>query len=163
MTKNCDSHTPSRRNRSERTLTRSFSLFLAVITAAGILHAPHGDAQVLCVGEDGHFAIEQAVDGVCLSQAAGSSAHDNPVVTHNCASTGDHCGECDDTPLGYHEEIVARFLRKGSLKTFSPHPIFSQSSSGQSLALGRYAPSVATPTRIYSHHLSSLRSVSLQR
>lgn len=163
MTKKFDSYAPSRRNRSERTWTRSFSLFLAVITAVGILHAPHSDAKVLCVGEDGHLAIEQAVDGVCLSQATGSLPHDFPVVSHNFGSAEDHCGECNDTPLGYHEEIVALTLRKGLLKTFSPQPIISQRSSGQSLAPDAYTLSAAPPTRIYSHHLSSLRSVSLQR
>jgi hypothetical protein len=163
MTNNCDSYTPSPRNRSERTVTRSFSLFLAVITAAGILHAPHSDAKVLCVGEDGHLAIEQAIDGVCLSQAAGSLTHDYPVVTPNCGAEEDHCGECNDTPLGYHEEIVAVSVRKGLLKYFSPHPILSQSNSRQSLVLGCCALSVAAPTLNYSHHLSSLRSVSLQR
>ncbi len=50
---------------------------------------------VLCIGEDGHFEVELAINGHC--EVSPSHAHDH---THlSCDSEEDHCGDCVDLPI----------------------------------------------------------------
>ena len=89
---------------------------------------------VLCIGADGHIALEVSIDGRCTDAHAFDPEHTEPTIT-GAASEGNHCGSCIDltifVPLNTEPYLVP-------VNDMSIHPIVS------SLALGTCQKSSAT-------------------
>ena len=81
---------------------------------------------VLCIGTDGHVALEISTDGRCTDAHAFDSCHAAPMIA-GAAMENDHCGSCIDltifVPLNTELYLVPT-------NDVSMHPIVS------SLALG---------------------------
>src|SRR5210317_398709 len=64
--------------------------------------------KVVCIEEDGHFAIEEGVDGQCgrLEKARHECSHD-AVESHHHLEAGDsHCGNCEDFSLAKNPALM---------------------------------------------------------
>ena len=94
-------------------MRKIISVILCMIYLAVI--AGTGSASVLCVGDDGHVAIESANDGSCVDSFYGID------VAENCElSSADphcHCGPCIDIPLNF--ELVES--RPSNLESLTPN------------------------------------------
>ena len=53
---------------------------------------------VLCIGADGHIALEISTDGRCTDTHTFDSEHTEPTIT-GAASEEDHCGSCIDLTI----------------------------------------------------------------
>lgn len=53
---------------------------------------------VLCIGADGHIALEVATDGRCTDTHAFDSEHVEPTITGTTPEE-DHCGSCIDLAI----------------------------------------------------------------
>lgn len=105
-------------------MNRSYfhSLFavLAVLTfASSAFSAPTSAGTVVCVGVDGHVALEAAVGGICTSDIGGlraissDSPHDTVIAMVMGYAQTEHCGPCTDTEILAASRGVA--TRPGSM------------------------------------------------
>lgn len=115
---------------------------------------------MLCVGDDGHVAIESAADGACAD-----SSHEIAEAEHCELSSADphcHCGPCVDIPLNF--ELVES--RPSNLESLTPN---TESLTLVSVEVGSVAfLEMATVTTLpipppldFSPTLHSLRTVVL--
>jgi hypothetical protein len=64
-----------------------------------LLAFSNSQAVVLCIGEDGHIAVEVASSDCCTSASAGIAEADATRPADDGHSDDDHCGSCVDIPL----------------------------------------------------------------
>lgn len=142
------------------------AVLCAVVFVTGVLHTPYADGTVLCIGDDGHFDIESASDGNCISvispETPYSSGENQYTRSAYNDSESDHCGECRDVPICDHEEVVVVTTRYATQDNWSP-----PSASFVDFTIDRITYpqgySVLNLSQPTSFSLISLRSVSLQR
>jgi hypothetical protein len=64
-----------------------------------LLAFSNSQAVVLCIGEDGHIAVEVASSDCCTNVSAGIAEADATRLADDGHSDDDHCGSCVDIPL----------------------------------------------------------------
>ncbi len=70
--------------------------------------ALQGIETVLCLAEDGHMAIEMALNGQCVSgPSISAKTTADPLSGAVDSHSASHCGPCRDIPLGAAPAIVA--------------------------------------------------------
>ena len=89
---------------------------------------------VLCIGADGHVALEVSTDGRCTGAHAFDPEHTEPMIA-GAASEENHCGSCIDLTIFVPLNIETYLVPANDV---SIHPIVS------SLALGTCQKSSAT-------------------
>lgn len=87
----------------KKTLITSLALLLLLV---GVLHS---NDSVFCIGKDGHFALEYAINGNCgeLKKSTQDCSPEEESSHLHFSATDSHCGECFDFPLLKSEAIVA--------------------------------------------------------
>jgi hypothetical protein len=76
----------------------SHRAIVTLVGAALLFAAGAPEALVICVGEDGHAAIEVLATGAC-EPCPGRMASEPPQAGHAADAGGDHCGPCVDMAL----------------------------------------------------------------
>jgi len=70
--------------------------------------AVQGGESVLCLAEEGHMAIEMALNGQCVSgPSLPAKKNAAPLSGAVDSHSGSHCGPCRDIPLSVAAAIVA--------------------------------------------------------
>jgi len=71
---------------------------------------------VLCIGTDGHVAIEFAEDGICTSFSGENADNSSTgLAAQPTVPTNRHCGSCIDIPLGTGEVAKQPVVHRKSL------------------------------------------------
>ena len=143
---------------------RKTSLFLIGIFVWHFLLHTGLSGYVLCIGDDGHIAVETSLDADACSDADWSHA-DEPAIEHteNCSSLdADHCGECRDIPLVSNcDDEQARQPQKTlnlqSIQLFASYDLVSNLHGSRSFSINTYSGSSFAPQLV----LTSLQSVVL--
>lgn len=136
-----------------------------MVMIAASLHTPHANANVLCVGEDGHIEVEAASGPVCATEEIPVSRehfYDDSNSSFAWSSAGlDHCGECTDYALIAHHDI--RWLGTRIQGVDVSVPVTAIAWTETPLADGTSRLCNCTPISPLSLSLAFKRSVSLQR
>lgn len=146
-------------------IKHNLSLFLVGIFALHFL-VLHGGLSgfVLCIGNDGHVAVERSTDDVSCSDKE-IPAHPEVTYEHTdtcCSLTTDHCGDCRDIALTSDcQDEQARAPQKASeIKSIQPLAISGPLSDPGGMERRHQKPVIDYLT---SHYLSlaSIRSTVL--
>ena len=120
-----------------------------------------GSSSVLCVGENGHIAIESSIDGSCAE-----SSHDTSESSDCELSLSDphcHCGPCVDIPLEFElaESRPNSFKVIVQLNTDSWSPVLLETSATAFLKTATVTNLPIPPPIDYNPGLLSIRTVVL--
>jgi len=90
---------------------------------------------VLCLGFDGHMAIESSADRATCSDGAAENSHgeSDTAFHHNDLVTANHCGICVDVPIGSDCHEYAKTQPEKKLP--QPHALALKASIYENLAL----------------------------
>jgi hypothetical protein len=80
--------------KSRQAYIRCISAVICLLVALA-----NSEAVVLCMGEDGHVAIETVGSSCCESAQIGTSEGHSAVFVDDSQYAGDDCGSCVDIPL----------------------------------------------------------------
>ncbi len=82
--------------RKRRIRTSAIWISLLIYVLAGVVGA---EAMVLCIGTNGHIAIEALSGGLCSESQDVSNGTASPSTINSPSPSQDHCGPCVDFPI----------------------------------------------------------------
>lgn len=98
--------------------------YITWITCLSYLFVTPLGASVICIGEDGHVAVERALAGGC-SEGISVAAKDLPALTghadHDHQIDESHCGPCTDFGLFTQTARVGKSLLETSDSQITPN------------------------------------------
>lgn len=116
-------------------LRGALALGLACVLAGASFPSEH----VLCIGSDGHVAVEPAVSGLCIHPGESLGLEPDRILSALREASGSGCGPCKDTPL---PRLAVTIVARGNVATLVPAPgaSASQVSHHQVLPESRLIP-----------------------
>jgi hypothetical protein len=118
-----------------------------------LLAFSNSQAVILCIGEDGHIAVEVASSDCCTNPPVGTSKADVTIFVDDSHSEDDDCGSCVDIPLfagGAYTLTAAEKENPSHITTaaMGPLPVEAIQTSGLGLVLESFTPTAYfTPLR----------------
>lgn len=98
---------------------RAYTRIFAVVSIAGLLAAnvSASTERVVCMGDDGHVSVEDAIGGFC-SDSPNAASQTPPEARVNDGDSS-HCGPCKDLPISTQSNLINP-ARESFIKTIAP-------------------------------------------